>query len=332
VELPFAVITGPLNVQVTIGGKSSQANVTVPYRQLGFYYSLLGGKTVPGETMNAVSGANSALAYQQSDVATWGTTGLNAWTTNTGLGSQYSAVSGLAMTFLNGNTIVYDNNGIESNTYGSFYNNVSGPANSQKPGLTDLFSMANYFPLVFAGHLRLTQPATITTMIGYFDTLGLPTLPFDQNNPYVQYRMNIWSNTSGPLPKTTGNFAGDVFSSDTTAGTFGFADTGVKLISGIAADAPKPIYRLTYQLASPLTLPAGEYWFSHDASVRAQPATSSTERSVTAEDLQQFITSQRRTSGEARRVSLYGVEMSMEDSWNLGSPVTVRPNRPIEQH
>ena len=41
--------------------------------------------------------------------------------------------------------------------------------------------------------------------------------------------------------------------------------------------------------------------------------------SVTAEDLQRVITSQRRTPGEARRVSLYGVEMSMEDSWNLAS-------------
>ena len=146
---------------------------------------------------------------------------------NTGLGSQYSVVSGLAMTLLNGSTIVYDNNGIETSTYGSFYNNANGPPNAQKPGLSDLFSMSNYFPLVFAGHFRLAQPATITTLIGYFDALGQLALPFDPANPYVQYRMNIWSNAAGPLPKTTGNFAGDVFSSDKTAGTFSFADTGV---------------------------------------------------------------------------------------------------------
>lgn len=332
VQAPFAVITGPVTVRVTVGSASSQANVTFPYRQLGLYHSLLGGQAVPGETLSGVSGTTSALAYQQSDVTTWGDTGLNAWTNNTGLGSEYSVVSGLAMTLLNGSAIVYDNNGIETNTFGSFYDNANGPSDAQKPGLSELFSMSNYFPLVFAGHLRLTQTTTITTMIGYFDATGVQALPFDPSNPYVQYRMNIWSNATGPLPKTTGNFTGDLFSSDTTAGTFSFSDTGVNLISSVAGDAPKPIYRLVYRLATPLTLPAGEYWFSHDASIRAQSATSSTTESVTVEDLQRLITSQRRTPNEARRVFLYGVELSMEDSWNLAKPVTVRPNRPIVQH
>jgi hypothetical protein len=144
--------------------------------------------------------------------------------------------------------------------------------------------------------------------------------------------MNIWSDTTGPLPMTTGNFTGDVFSSDTTAGTFSFSNTGVNLISSNAGDAPKPIYRLVYRLAAPLTLPAGEYWFSHDASVRSQPAPSSTGNSVTVEEFERLITSQRRTPGAPRRVSLFGLEMSMEDSWNLEAPITVRPNRPIEQH
>ena len=332
VQAPFAVITGPVTIQVTAGNVSSQAKVTFSYRQLGFYHALLGGQAVPGETLNGVSGATSALAYQQSDVTTWGNTGLNAWTNDTGLGTEYSVVSGLAMTLLNGKTIVYDNNGIETNTYGSFYSNANGPSDAQKPGLSELFSMSNYFPLVFAGHLRLAQTTTITTMIGYFDATGVQALPFDPSNPYVQYRMNIWSNTSGPLPMTTGNFTGDVFSSDTTAGTFSFSNTGVNLISSVAANAPKPIYRLVYQLASPFTLPAGEYWLSHDASVLAQRATSSTADFVTVEDLQRLITSQNRPQDEARRVFLYGVELSMEGSWNLARPVTVRPNRPIERH
>ncbi len=332
VEAPFVVITGPVTVRVTVGEVSTQASVTLPYRQLGLYHSLLGGKAVPGETWNGVSGANSALAYQQSDVATWGTNGLNAWTDNTALGSQYSVVSGLAMTLLSANAIVYDNNGIENNTYGSFYNNANGAANSQKPGLSDLFSMSNYFPLVFAGHFHLAQAATVATMIGYFDTLGQLNLPFDPNSSCVQYRMNIWSNTTGPLPKTTGGFIGDVFSSDTTAGTFSFADTGVSMISSNPSDAPKPIYRLVYQLASPLTLPAGDYWFSHDAAVRPQAAPGSAGQSVTLEELQRLITSQRWTPGEPRRVFMYGVEMSMEDSWILATPVTVRPNHPVEQH
>jgi hypothetical protein len=332
VQAPFAVITGPVTVRITEGNISSQANVTLPYRQLGFYHSLLGGQATPGETLNGVSGATSALAYQQSDVATWGDTGLNAWTDNTGLGSPFSVVSGLAMTLLNGATIVYDNNGIETGGAGGFYDNANGPADSQKPGLSEMFSMSNYFPLVFAGQLRLAQTTTITTMIGYFDAQGVQALPFDPSNPYVQYRMNIWSNTTGPLPKTTGNFTGDVFSSDTATGTFTFSNTGVNLISSDATDAPKPIYRLVYRLAVPLTLAAGEYWFSHDASVLAQPGTSSTPESISADDLQRLIASQKRVPSEARRVSLYGVELSIEDSWLLAKPVTVRPNRPIEQH
>ena len=158
-------------------------------------------------------------------------------------------------------------------------------------------------------------------------------LPFDPSNPYVRYRMNIWSNTSGPPPKTTGNFTGDVFSSDTATGTFSvFSDTGVRLISSVAGDAPKPIYRLVYQLAKPLALAAGEYWFSHDASIRAQPALNSTTQSLTVDDLQRFIAAQERPLRRASKVFLSGVELTMEDSWVLASPSVVRPNRPVEQH
>jgi uncharacterized protein (TIGR03437 family) len=332
VELPFAVITGPVTIQVTAGSTSSQANVTLSYRQLGFYNALLGGKAVPGETLNGVSGPASALAFQQSDALTWGITGLNAWTKNTGLGSDYASASGLAMTILNGSAVVYDNNGIETNTYGSFYDNSNGPANTQKPGLSELYSMSNYFPLVFAGHLRLAQAATITTMIGYFDAMGILAMPFDPFNPYVQYRMNIWSNAAGALPRTTGNFKGDVFTSDTTAGTFSFSATGVNLISSGVGDAPHPIYRLVYRLATPLTLPAGEYWFSHDASVRSESSTKSVTQSVTVDDLRQFIASQGHASAEVRRVFISGAEMTIQDSWSLAKPVTVRPNRPIERY
>ena len=90
-------------------------------------------------------------------------------------------------------------------------------------------------------------------MIGYFDAAGSTTLPFNPANPYVKFRMNIFSNTVSILPKETGNFVGDVFSSDTTAGTFSYFLTGSKLTSSVATDTPKPIYRLEYTLANPLT-------------------------------------------------------------------------------
>lgn len=343
IQAPFVVITGLVSVQVTVDGVSTQGLVTIPFRQLGFYSSLLGGKAVAGQTLNGVSGATSALAFRQSDPLTWGSVGLNAWTDNTGLGSQYSIATGVAMTLRNGTSIVYDNNGIETGTMGTFYNNTNGPADSQKPGLSDLYSMSNYFPLTFAGYFKLAQSTTITELIGYFDTLDNLNLPFDPLNEYVLYRVNIFSNATGTVPKETGNFTGDVLSSDTAKGTFSFSDTGVKILSSIPNDIPKPLYRLSYVLASPVTLPAGEYWFSHDASIRSQPAVSSTaapltletltssiKRTITPDELSRWIASQGEMSKDSVRFSFFGREMVVESSWKLGEAVVVRPNAVTE--
>ena len=334
VQVPFAAITGPVSVAVTVGGQTTQATMTVPYQQMGFYFSLLGGKSVAGQTLNGVSGSTSALAYRQSDVLTWGNVGLNAWTDNTGNDSQYSAASGVAMTLMNGAAVVYDNNGIETGTAGTFYDNTGGGANSLKPGLSDLYSMSNYFPCVFAGYFKLAQATTVTSLIGYFDPLGNLSPPFDPANPYLRYRMNIWSDATGPLPKETGNFTGDVFSSDTVAGTFSYSTTAVNMVSSKTTDAPKSIYRLTYQLAAPLTLPAGEYWFSHDASIRATPAASSTAHSITAEQYGQLIQSQiqPKPRRESIRFSLFGHEMTWERGWEMPETVVVRPNGPVIEH
>jgi hypothetical protein len=354
------VITGPVNAQVTEtpttgSAASSQATVTIPYRQLGFYYGLLGGKAVTGQTLTGTSGANSALAFRQSDAITWGTTiGLNAWTNNTPLtGSQYATVTGLAFTLMNGSTVVYDNNGIEggtATTTGNFYNNLGGGSDTLKPGLEDLYSMSNYFPLAFAGAFTLTQSTTITTLIGYFDPGASNTLPFDPTNPYLKYRMNIFSSVAGPLPKETGSFTGDIFSSDTAAGTFSFSATNVKMVSSVTTNNPKTIYRLSYQLTTPLTLPAGQYWFGHDASIRATPAASSTSsftespisvtdstgagvdspRTITEEELTSIVRKQvGRPIRPPQHINLFGTDVILEDSWNLPEPVVVRPSSPV---
>jgi hypothetical protein len=329
-QVPIAVLTGPVTVLVTVSGVSTQANVTIPYRQLGFYYSLLGGKAVSGQTLNGVGGSTSALAFRQTDPVTWGNIGLNAWTNNTGLGSQYAPVSGMAITLKNGSAIVYDNNGIEDGSGGSFYSNAGGGADNQKPGLSDLYSMSNYYPLIFSGYFKLAQASTVTQIVGYFDATGNVNLPFDPTNPYVKYRTNIWSSTN-LLPKETGGFAGDVFSSDTTAGTFSFSKTSVNLVSSNASFLPKPIYRLTYTLNTPLNLPAGEYWLSHDASLRATPAASSTAQFVTAGELETFINSQG-PKGDPIRLNLAGRELELRPSWSLPSAVVVRPSSPVESH
>ncbi len=340
VQVPFSVLTGPAEIQVSSGFPfelaPSQAGVSIPYQQLGFYYSVLGGKPVAGQALNGVSGATSALAFRQTDAISWGPTGFNAWTDVTGLGSIYSSVAGTAITLLNGATAVYDNNGIESNTFGAFYNNTGGPSDSQKPGLTDLYSMSNYFPLTYAGSFQLSQSSVITELIGYFDADGDPQLPFDPANPFVKYRMNIWSTATGNLPKETGSFVGDVFSSDTTTGTFSYSDTGVRLISSTATDFQKPIYRLVYKLSSPLTLPAGQYWFEHDASVRSAPAASSTTSrspiTMMREDEFGALIKSQTVDPTSFRFNLFGREMFLGPSWVLPGAVEVHPSTSVQAH
>ncbi len=139
VLLPQVVLTGPANVEVRIGDLRTQAKVNIPFRQLGFYLSFLGGKPVPGQTRNAAGGPNSSLAFRHSDLVAWGTEGYNAWTKNNGLNSTFSGSSGLTLTLRSGNTVVFDNNGIEDRS----------------------------FNLVFATYVKLTQRTTLTEIDVY---------------------------------------------------------------------------------------------------------------------------------------------------------------------
>ena len=326
VRAPFMVVTGPLDVQVSVGGLNTQASVNIPYRQLGFYKAVLGGKAVSGQTVN---GAN-ALAFRQSDQVAWGATGYNAWVHPAAAAPLDSTVIGEAVTLRNGGTAVYDNNGIEDGSGATFYANAGGGPDAQKPGLANLQSQSNYFPLIFSGYIRLAASTPVTEMIGYFDSNGEPPLPFDPNNPFIKYRMNIWSN-SGGLPKETGGYAGDVFSSDSTPGTFSVSATSVSRTSSVVTptSGPELLWRLSFKPTSTVTLPAGEYWFSHDASIRDNPTSgTSTSASVTVSELADIIRMQPQ-SGSKVSFSFFGREMVYQQSWILPFAVQVRPDSPI---
>jgi hypothetical protein len=300
----------------------------LPYRQLGFYQTILGGKAVSGQTLTGAAGANSDLAFRQNDQIAWGTEGLNAWSKNTGLASTMSVVTGEAITLKNGSSVVYDNNGIEDQSNASFYNNSGGGADTSKPGLSLTFSMSNYFPLVFASDIKMAQAATITELIGYFDCNGSATLPFDDQNPYLKYRMNIWSSATGPVPKETGNFTGDVFSSDNVGGTFSISQTSVSRISSVSTNAPDPICRLDYKPATPIALAAGEYWFSHDASIRTTPAATSTSTAptLTLTELRSVMDMQTSTASvKPTKIDLLGKSLIYQETWKMPIAVEVRP-------
>jgi hypothetical protein len=63
-----------------------------------------------------------------------------------------------------------------------------------------------------------------------------------------------------------------VFSTDGAVGSFSWGDTGVERVYDGVAGFPEPIYRLVFTSKKPVVLPAGIYWFSHDASIKAVAA------------------------------------------------------------
>jgi len=259
---PYYDVIGDLDVQVTVDGASSQPNMTLPAEPNGFYWVIGAGKFPNGQTRTAVPGPNSAIAFLHRSPDIWGADGNGVWTFNSHLGPEFAATSGLALTLRRAGVIVYDNNGIEDGTHGGYYDNSSGAVpDSRKPGLYEWYSMSNRLYAIFAGYFRLTQAVTIDEIIGYFDGNGNPELRFDPANVYNRFRMNIWSNGGSNRPATN-SFTGDVFSSDNVPGTFSYSPTNVdRVFSDGARDR---IYRLVYRLITPITLPAGEYWFSHD--------------------------------------------------------------------
>jgi hypothetical protein len=230
----------------------------------GYYYIITGGLFPTGTIPNGDYASGGTFRYLTDDPA-WGYT-IDAWQKD----GWFADNAGFALTMKNGSGIVYDNNGLETNAYGDYYNQ-NGSHGSD--GLYRGYSMSNNWDWIYAGYFKITATTTVTQMIGYFDANGGASdpVPFNPFAPQISYRMNIWSNVAGDLlPTNTGSFTGDVMSSDTSAGSFAVTDTGVVRV--FSDNSTDPIYRLTYTLDNPLVLQPGEYWFSHDAQVPAPAA------------------------------------------------------------
>jgi hypothetical protein len=237
---------------------------------LGYYYTISGGLFPTGTTPNGDAASGGTLRYVTDDPG-WGTS-IDVWHKD----GWYAGNSGIAVTLKNGAATVYDNNGLENGSFPTnfyTYNAITFP--TQGAGAVTGYSMSNNFDWIYAGYMKLTDPTTITALTGYFayntNPADVLTGGFNPANPDIRFRMNIWSNVSGDLlPTNTGSFAGDVFASDRTAGLFAFSDTSY---NRVGSSSQQDIYRLTYTLDSPVTLGAGEYWFSHDAVIVPEPLT-----------------------------------------------------------
>ena len=232
----------------------------------GYYYIITGGLFPTGATPNGSSASGGTFRYLTDDPA-WGSP-IDAWQKD----GWFADNAGLALTMVNREThsIVYDNNGIDAGTYGDYY--TAGGSHGDH-GLRSGYSMSNNRDWIYAGYFKLEQETTFTGIAGYFDgngSTGDP--PFDPFSSSVRYRMNIWSNVAGDLlPVNTGNFTGDVFSTDSSAGVFVVNDTDQFRV--MPDNSTDPIYRVGFNLYQSVTLPAGEYWFSHDAIVVPEPLT-----------------------------------------------------------
>ncbi len=263
---PYDEVEGDLRIAVRSGSAESQNGVFVRSTPNGFYWVMTGGKAVNGLALDGVSGPTSAFAYRHEDEQQWTSNGLRSWTKNTGLPSQFSAAKGVALTIKDGSRIVFDNNGLETGTTNGYYDNRGGGADGQKPGLLSMYSNSVRRANVMAGAFQLNEATRVTELIGYFEGPSfLRAFPFFPDNFFNRFRMNIWSHGPGSAPRDTGNFTGDVFSSEQRAGTFSYSTTGVSRV--FQQGQSNEIYRLRYELAEPLVLQPGTYWFSHDVAV-----------------------------------------------------------------
>lgn len=229
---------------------------------LGYYYAITGGKFVNGQTVNGDNGSGGTMRFLVDDPS-WGSYALGVWHKD----DWFPQTAGLALTMKNQGTVIYDN---FNNDAGDFYTVPQGQATTSTPGMYRGYSMSNNYDWIYAGYFKLTETTTIDQVTGYFDAYA----GFDPSNPEIAFRMNIWSNLQGNLLPAVADFTGDIFSSDSSAGTFTWGDTGVDRIFGADyGNQQDDILYLTYTLDTPITLEAGEYWFSHDAAVVPEPAT-----------------------------------------------------------
>ena len=237
----------------------------------GYYYTVTGGQFPTGNIPNGDNASGGTFRFITDEPA-WGQP-IDAWQKD----DWYPENAAIGLTMHNGGAIVYDNNGLEPGAATpadpAYYTYTPAfPAVGQ--GAVTAYSMSNNYDWIYSGYFKLTAETTVTQMTGYFiysGNVGDITAGFDPNNPIFAYHMNIFSNVAGDLlPTNSGSFAGDVFSSDLAAGTFGWSDTG---LDRIGSASQQDIYRMAYTLNTPIILAPGEYWFSHDASIIPEPTT-----------------------------------------------------------
>ncbi|MFW6157929.1 MAG: PEP-CTERM sorting domain-containing protein [Planctomycetota bacterium] len=242
----------------------------------GYYAAVTGGKLVNGQTSSS-PGKDGVMCFihDGQDPHPWGSYpgAFQNWKRDAT--NWFGETAGLALTMKYQGGTVFDNNGIEDGSYPTnFYGNKDAPKENH-PGQQVGFAMSNNRDWTYAGYFKLESDTQVDEIVGYFPETYWEPIKLESG---IEFNMNIYSTVDGTgddagykMPTNTGAFRGDVLSDDTTPGTFSTGDTGEKrYFWGFPGD-DDIIYRLTYGLDEPITLPAGEYFFSHDAQVPPIP-------------------------------------------------------------
>ncbi len=266
--MAFRTLTVSLIAVLSLTAAASAAgfNQVAEYQedQFGYYYAITGGKFVNGQTVNGLKTSGGAMAYLL-DCPDWGSYPMDQWNKD----GWFAQTAGIALTMKYNGATVYDN---FNNDAGNFYDGTGIAQSSTVPGLYRGYCMSNNWDWIYAGYFQLTEATTIDTIIGYFDANS----GFDPSAPWWQYRVNIWGSQtiSGAKYPTSASFTGDVLSSNTTAGTMIWGDTGIDRIFGDDyGNMHDDILYVQFTLDTPITLQAGEYFFGHDAIIVPEPAT-----------------------------------------------------------
>lgn len=256
---------------------------------VGYYYAITGGLFPTGTSPNGDNASGGTFRRIYDDPA-WGGS-VDTWLKD----DWFPENAGLALTLYQGGVNIYDNNGIDNGSYGDFYDATAQGVNSaDAPGLYRAYSMSNNYDHVYATYFKLEAETTFDTIVGFFDAnAGLD--PFSE---FLQYNMNIWSSTvvgADLLPTNTGSFIGDVFSTHTSGGTITVTDSNVDRVYGANdGSVTDDIFRVEFKLDAPITLAAGEYFFSHDAAIVPEPSSYVLLSGMFSIALISYVVSQRR--------------------------------------
>ena len=181
----------------------------------------------------------------------------------------FEETKGLALTMRYEDAIVYDNNGIDTNSApADFYGDSASPS-TVTPGLYCGESMSNNYDWIYGGYFKIAESTTIDQISGYFAETYYHTIAPHLNSGVWDFRMNLYSTevNGSYVEPVVDSFVGDVFSTDSASGTFAVEDSGVVRHYSGFSDDDDIIYRLSFNLETPITLAPGEYFFSHDAVV-----------------------------------------------------------------